>query len=261
MVCLLLDQIPKCAVFSSGILMKLELEEKNAFFRVLEPSCDSDWLNLTNKMPSPLHIPNKKRFLVVDDDVQVHHLFKFCFSEDYQIQFAGSIAETFSQVERDEFPVVTLDLILNGESGLEILPRLRQINKFQKIIILTGNSSKQSAITAVNQGAFKYVEKPFAINVIKDAIEEAFSLYSEEQAAAGGKVCSKAELVSLGLNRKEAEIVQWVVQGERNQEIASRLSLSRRTIEKYLEAIFSKLRVNSRMKLGKRIKELRGIIE
>jgi FixJ family two-component response regulator len=198
--------------------------------------------------------------LVIDDDEQVHQLFRFCFSEEYDVRFACSVPETLAMVERDEFPVVMLDLNLHGKSGLEILPDLRKKNHLQKIIILTGYASQQSAISAVNQGAFKYLEKPFAISEIRDAIEEGFALYSKERSGESEKAYSKSELVSLGLSRKEAEIVHWVVKGETNLEIAARLALSRRTIEKYTENIFAKLNVNSRMKLGKCLRELRGSI-
>jgi DNA-binding NarL/FixJ family response regulator len=169
--------------------------------------------------------------------------------------------ETLLQVERDEFPVVTLDLNLNGESGLEILPALHERNRSQKIIILTGYGTKVSAISAINQDVFRYLEKPFAIGELIDAIREGFSRYSEERSREREKACSKTDLLLLGLNRKEAEIAHWVVQGEKNQEIATRLSLSKRNVEKYLEKIFSKLKIRSRMKLEKRLRELRGLIE
>ncbi|MCK9590223.1 MAG: response regulator transcription factor [Terrimicrobiaceae bacterium] len=203
----------------------------------------------------------KKRFLVIDDDEHVHRFFELCFSEEYDVRFAASMEETLLQVERDEFPVVTLDLNLNGESGLEILPALHERNRSQKIIILTGYGTKVSAISAINQDVFRYLEKPFAIGELIDAIREGFSRYSEERSREREKACSKTDLLLLGLNRKEAEIAHWVVQGEKNQEIATRLSLSKRNVEKYLEKIFSKLKIRSRMKLEKRLRELRGLIE
>ncbi|MCK9589803.1 MAG: response regulator [Terrimicrobiaceae bacterium] len=71
----------------------------------------------------------KKRFLVIDDEEHVHRFFELCFSEEYDVRFAASMEETLLQVERDEFPVVTLDLNLNGESGLETNERNRKLHK------------------------------------------------------------------------------------------------------------------------------------
>lgn len=205
--------------------------------------------------------PTEKRFLVIDDDEQVHHLFQFCFSGEYDFQFASSGEEALALVEKCEYPVVTLDLNLAGKSGLDILPALRGITPAQKIIVLTGHSSKDSAISAVNQGAFKYLEKPFAHSEMKDVIEEGFESFYQEKYAIKEKTASLPELARLGLTAREAEIAKWVLHGESNQEIAARLSLSHRTVEKYLETIFSKLNVHSRMKLAPRVRALRAVIE
>lgn len=202
-------------------------------------------------------ISNTQRLLVVDDDVLIHQLFKFCFSDEYDFQCAFSGDEALDLAEKEEFPVVMLDLNLPGASGMEILPKLRARNPHQKIIILTGHASRKSAISALNQGAFKYIEKPFVRAEIHKAIKEGVSQYSEERSRVSGWTGSKSELVHLGLSRKEAEVARLVVQGGTNQEIAVRLSLSRRSIEKHLENIFSKLNIHSRTKLGKRLQELR----
>lgn len=205
--------------------------------------------------------PAEKRFLVIDDDEQVHHLFQFCFSGEYDFHFAFSGEEALNLVEQREYPVVTLDLNLSGKSGLEILPALRGITPCQKIIVLTGHASKESAISAVNHGAFKYIEKPFTHSEMKDVIEEGFESYFQERFSPKEIPASLPELARLGLSPREAEIANWVLQGESNQEIANRLALSHRTIEKYLETIFSKLNVHSRMKLAPRVRALRAVIE
>jgi CheY-like chemotaxis protein len=105
--------------------------------------------------------PEDKALLVIDDDEEMHHLLRFCFSEDYDFQFASSGEDAMELAEKRNYPVVSLDLDLPGKSGMEILPELRRINPLQKIIILTGHASKESAISAMNQGAFKYIKSRF----------------------------------------------------------------------------------------------------
>jgi DNA-binding NarL/FixJ family response regulator len=205
--------------------------------------------------------PRNKSLLVIEDDEQIHHLLRFFFPEEYDFHFAISGEDALGLVEEREFPVVTLDLILPGKSGMEILPALRQINPFQKIIILTGCASQQTAISAMNLGAFKYLEKPFTHGDIQDVIEQGFARYSQERSAAVEKTPSQSDLIRLGLSRREAEIAGWVLQRETNGEIARRLSVSQRTVEKHLETIFSKLKINSRMNIGKKACELRACIE
>ena len=202
-----------------------------------------------------------KSLLVIDDDEEIHHLLRFCFSEEYDFQFASSGEDALKLAERREYPVVSLDLNLPGKSGMEILPELRRINPIQKIIILTGHASKESAISAVNQGAFKYIEKPFAHAEFKAVIQEGFDRYAQEKTLTATAPPSLSELIRRGLNSREAEIACLAIQGETNLEIAENLHISRRTVEKHFEAIFSKLKINSRMKLAPQVRKLRAVIE
>ncbi len=204
----------------------------------------------------------EKRLLVVDDDEQIHRLFEFCFSGEYRFDFASTGEEALNLVGQREFPVIVLDLNLSGRSGLELLPAFRKASTHQKIIILTGYSSKESAIRAVNSGVFRYLEKPFTHSQIRQVIEAGFDSYFEERLnATKSPPSSLSELALLGLSRREAQIASHVLKGETNNEIASRLSLSPRTVEKYLESVFSKLKVHSRMKLRHKVRELRAVIE
>jgi FixJ family two-component response regulator len=204
---------------------------------------------------------NNRRVLVVDDDEQVHQLFQFCFSNKYDFHYAFSGAEALDLAEKQEFPIVLLDLNLPGESGMEILPKLRERNRLQKIIILTGHSSKQSAISAVNQGAFKYIEKPFTHAEFQEVIQEGFDRYAQEKSLTATAPPTFSELIRLGLNLREAEIACSAIQGETNLEIANHRGLSQRTVEKHFESIFSKLKINSRRKLAPQVQKLRAVTE
>jgi DNA-binding NarL/FixJ family response regulator len=205
--------------------------------------------------------PRNKSLLVIEDDKQAHRLFQLWFSGKYDFHFAFTGEEALGLLEEREFPVATLDLSLPGKSGLEILPVLRKINPFQKIIILTANASQESAICAMNQGAFKYLEKPCGRVKIQEALEEGFERYSQERSTAVEETPFASDLVGLGLSRREAEIAGWVLHRETNSEIARRLFVSPRTVEKHLEAIFSKLKINSRVNLAPKVRQLRACIE
>ncbi|MEI6032722.1 MAG: response regulator transcription factor [Verrucomicrobiae bacterium] len=201
---------------------------------------------------------HKKSVLIIDDDEYIHDLFKFGLAEDYGFHFAFSANEALRLVEGREFPVVTLDLMLAGKSGLEILPELLRKSAAQKVIILTGHACKQSAMSALNLGVFRYMEKPFSLEKMRGAIDDGFAQYFHERQSETSRQSTAAELVGLGLTFREAEIAHGVTQGETNLEIASRLGVSPRTVEKYLEAVFTKLKITSRMKLASRARHLRA---
>jgi len=75
----------------------------------------------------------------------------------------------------------------------------------------------------------------------------------------GGCVPTTAELIPLGLTRREAEVVHWILQGKTSWEVGVILGISSRTIEKHVENIFSKVGVNDRRHLSGRISEMRRL--
>src|SRR5262249_37227664 len=64
-------------------------------------------------------------------------------------------------------------------SGIETLKRLKDIRENQNIIILTAYESTESAISALNYGAFNYLTKPFERNHLKEIIERGFDAYDQ----------------------------------------------------------------------------------
>lgn len=66
-----------------------------------------------------------------------------------------------------------------------------------------------------------------------------------------------SDLVPLGLTRREAEVVHWMMREKTNWEIARILGNSERTVEKHVEKVFAKLGINDRRQLGARVEELR----
>jgi len=196
-----------------------------------------------------------RKLLVVDDDEEIHHLFRYCFSEELELHFASSADEALGLADRHRFPLVLLDIRMPGKSGMEILPALRRRSALQKVIILTGHSSKQTAIKAINLGAYGYIEKPFLPDRMRMAIEDGFEQYFKAWCSPVERI-TPHELAVLGLTQREAEISCCVARGQSNMEIAARIGLSSRSIEKTLESVFSKLKINSRMKLGPKIFEL-----
>jgi DNA-binding CsgD family transcriptional regulator len=66
---------------------------------------------------------------------------------------------------------------------------------------------------------------------------------------------SVAQLAPLGLTRRESEVTHWILQGKTNWEIGTILGVSSRTVEKHVENLFAKLKVNDRRHLHHRIRE------
>src|SRR5262245_46938447 len=100
--------------------------------------------------------------LLVDDEPklifkQVSHVFS---SRDFQLEIARSGSEAISHVARGQTEVVLLDVLLPDMSGLEVYQRIRQIDARIPVIFVTQTTSTDTAIEAMQQGAFEYLFKP-----------------------------------------------------------------------------------------------------
>jgi DNA-binding response OmpR family regulator len=73
--------------------------------------------------------------------------------------------------------VVILDLNMSGLDGIEVLRQIRDLDPAAKVIILTGFASKESAIDALNLGAFRYLEKPSPMNELQRVVADACANY------------------------------------------------------------------------------------
>lgn len=121
-----------------------------------------------------------RKLLVVDDEPLVRETLDFCLRDEYDVTTVASGEEAIEVSRREDFPVVILDLRMEGLSGLETLKRLKQIREIQNIIILTAYESMDTAITALNLGAFNYLTKPFERSRLREVISRGFAAYDQQ---------------------------------------------------------------------------------
>ncbi len=116
----------------------------------------------------------KARLLIVDDEISIREsLFQFFTKEGYEVDLApdGKTArELFSKYEYD---VVFLDLKLPDEHGLEILKELQENNLDTQFIVISAYGNIETAVNAIKNGAFDFLEKPFSIYEAKLSLEKA----------------------------------------------------------------------------------------
>ncbi len=129
-------------------------------------------------------LPHRK-VLVVDDEPLVRETLDYCLNDEYDITAAASGEEAIELAKQDDFPVVLLDLRMDGISGLETLRRLKQLHASQNVVILTAYESTESAIEALNLGAYSYLTKPFRQNRLKEVISRAFRITIRTPAVPG----------------------------------------------------------------------------
>lgn len=195
--------------------------------------------------------------MVVDDDVLMHEGIRMFLGEDYSIATFTSGEEAVATARREIFPVVILDLRMEDMPGIDALKRLKKICPHQQVIILTGHSCRESAIAALNLGAFRYLTKPFGIAPFKAIVSEAFERYEFVTNSHSDSFASAVELQSLGLSVRETDVALEILQDQSNLGIAKILGIAPRTVEKHVERILSLFGISSRKQLPKKIKSLR----
>ncbi len=121
-----------------------------------------------------------RKLLVVDDEPLVRQTLSLCLRDEYDVTAVASGEEALAAVAAESYPVVLLDLCMDGLSGIETLKQLKKIREVQKVIILTAHESTESAIAAVNYGAFNYLLKPFERKHLKAVISRGFANYDQE---------------------------------------------------------------------------------
>jgi len=103
----------------------------------------------------------KVKLLLVDDEIgQRQMLAGFLEKNDFSVRQASSGEEALSEYSSFLSPVAVVDMKMPGMSGIELIARLKEINPFVQIIVLTAFGSVETAVSAMKQGAFHYQTKP-----------------------------------------------------------------------------------------------------
>ena len=105
----------------------------------------------------------KIKILVVDDEAIMRDSLRDWLTDaGYDVLTAGNGAEALEIIRKEKPGVAVIDLVLPGSDGLELLRKARQILPDIQVIIITAYSSVHTAIAAIKEGAYDYIEKPFS---------------------------------------------------------------------------------------------------
>ncbi|MBT8336351.1 MAG: sigma-54 dependent transcriptional regulator [Gemmatimonadetes bacterium] len=101
--------------------------------------------------------------LLVDDEVGILETLQILFrNEGYEVTSCASGPEALDRLGEERPDIVLTDIRMPGATGLEVLARAREVDPEMAVILMTAQASLQSAVQAVNDGAFHYLQKPFA---------------------------------------------------------------------------------------------------
>ncbi len=201
------------------------------------------------------------RIVLVDDHDIVRSGLKMLLQAQADIEIVGEAesgeqaTEICQQVQPD---VVIMDITLPGMSGLEATRQLKQHHPNIAILALTIHEGEQYFFEMLNAGASGYVPKRAAPTDLVAAIRavSAGEVYLHPTVAKAlvndylKRVQAGYDSTSYdGLSQREQEVLKLIAEGLMNREIAEKLNISVRTVERHRENIMSKLNLHTRAEL------------
>ncbi|MCD6732705.1 MAG: sigma-54 dependent transcriptional regulator [Burkholderiaceae bacterium] len=120
------------------------------------------------------------KILVAEDDRRMRELIAAVLGEietKVEIVAAADAHEAMDLFEADHAAVVLSDLRMPGASGLELLKFVRQRDPQTQVVMVTGHGTVESAVAALKEGAYDYVEKPFDTVKLRCVVENALRHY------------------------------------------------------------------------------------
>lgn len=128
---------------------------------------------------------DRPKLLVVEDDIGLQKQLKWCFDE-CEVLIASTRNEALTLLRRFEPPVVLQDLGLPPDAegvgeGMQTLREILALAPQTKVIVVTGNNDRDSAVRSVSLGAYDFYQKPVDTEVLKLIVSRAFHMHALEE--------------------------------------------------------------------------------
>ncbi len=113
----------------------------------------------------------QKKILVVDDEPEIRELLKeFLTKKGYAVSTAYSGETAIEKIEKEDFDIMLLDMAMFGMSGLDVLRKVKELNKQLPIIMITAVKDDSLNQQCFTLGAADYITKPLDLNYLENVL-------------------------------------------------------------------------------------------
>ena len=186
---------------------------------------------------------NSVVFVVDDDDAVRDSLRLLLETQNYQVQTFASGEEFLEQYNPNLVSLLITDVRMPGMSGLQLQEQLIERKATLTIVFITGHGDVNMAVSTMKKGAVDFIEKPFNLDEINPIITRFLDQAYEEMQ----EIISQQEVDGLlaRLTGREEQVLERIVAGRLNKQIADDLSISIKTVEAHRANIMEKLEVST----------------
>ena len=187
--------------------------------------------------------PEATVFVVDDDDSVREALAGLIRSAGLKVEIFSSAQEFLARPRADVPGCLVLDVRLPGLSGLDLQSRMAEINLDIPIVFITGHGDVPTSVRAMKAGAVEFLTKPFLDTDLLNAIGQAIERHRDARQR-------QAQLDELNgryesLTRREREVMERVVSGLLNKQVAAELGTREVTVKVHRAQVMHKMRADS----------------
>lgn len=194
-------------------------------------------------------LPPPTIFLVDDDASFLTAAGRFLQAAHYLVKTFVSAEEFLAQLSTQAPGCVLVDLQMPGMSGLELQAALARMGNPLPVVFLSGHGDIPTSVRAMRQGAEDFLTKLASKEQLLDAVKRALDRDVRQRAERERLEALHAPFAAL--TPREQEVLEHIVQGKLNKQIADDLGIHERTVKFHRTAITTKLRVQSTAELTK----------
>ena len=189
-------------------------------------------------------IPKKGTVYVVDDDEAVRDSLQWMLEgKDYRVRCFDSAESFLSRFDAREVACLIVDIRMDGMTGLELQNRLIESNSPLPLAFITGHGDVPMAVDTMKKGAMDFIQKPFQEEALVNLVER--MLEQAKEAFAGHQQSASRDALLAKLTSRESQVLERIVAGRLNKQIADDLGISIKTVEAHRANIMEKLNANT----------------
>lgn len=181
---------------------------------------------------------------IVDDDEAVRDSLRWLLEANgYRVKSFSGAEEFLQAYDPDQVGVLIVDVRMPGMSGLELQEILIARDAPLPIVFITGHGDVPMAVSTMKKGAVDFLEKPFNEAELRDIVARMLVDANERVTQARAKRNQQAVLSRL--TAREQQVLERIVAGRLNKQIAGDLNISIKTVEAHRANIMEKLEVTT----------------